>query len=92
MRDRLGQNLPGLKIEKLRASLKEEKTWENKSLLIEFQKEMLKLLKTKGGESVRENIEKERENETRSLYTPTKSVRINSTQNNDTNVSRNKYI
>ena len=51
---------------------------------------MLKLLKPKTGESVRENTEDETENETRRFYTPTKSVRINSTQNHDPNVSRNR--
>ena len=50
---------------------------------------MLRLLKPETRENVRENVEEETENETRSFYTPTKSVRINSTQNNDTNVSRN---
>ena len=43
-------------------------------------------------ENIRENIEEERENEIRSFYTPTKSVRINSTQNNDTCSSRNSGI
>ena len=38
---------------------------------------------------MRENTEEETENETRSFYTPTKVVRIISTQNNDTNVTRN---
>ena len=76
-------------LENLRVSLKEEITSEIKSLLIESQKEMLKLLKPKTGESVRENIEEETENETKSFYTPTKSVRINSIQNNDPTVSRN---
>ena len=41
---------------------------------IESQKEMLRLLKPKTGESVRENIDEEPENETRSFFTPTKSV------------------
>ena len=69
--------------------MKEEITSEIKNLLIESQKEMLKLLKPETGESVRENIEEEMENETRSFYNPTKSVRINSTKNNDPTVSRN---
>ena len=38
---------------------------------------------------MRENIEEETENETRSTYTPTKSVTINSTHNDGPNVSRN---
>ena len=76
-------------LEGLRASLKEEKTSEIKNLLIESQKEMLKLLKPKTGENVRENVEEEPENETRGFYTPTKFVRINSTQNDDPSTTRN---
>ena len=82
-------------LESLRASLKEEITSEIKNLLIKSQKEMLKLLTPETRENGRENTEEEVENETRSFYTPTKVVRINSTQNNDTNVSRNmvlKYV
>ena len=75
-------------LESLRASLKEEITSKIKNLLIESQKEMLKLLKPETKENVRGNFDEETENETRSFYTPTKSVRINSTQNN-TNVCRN---
>ena len=75
-------------LESLRASLKEEITSEIKNLLIESQKEMLKLLKPETKESARDNVDEEAENETRSFYTPTKSVRINSTQN-DTNICRN---
>ena len=75
-------------LESLRASLKEEITSEIKNLLIESQKEMLKLLKPETKESARDNVDEEAENETRSFYTPTKSVRINSTQN-DTNTCRN---
>ena len=44
---------------------------------------MSKLLKPKTRENERENIEQETENETRIFYTPTKSVRINSIQNDD---------
>ena len=79
-------------LESLRASLKEEITSEIKNLLVESQKEMLRLLKPETRENVRESAEEEMENETRSSYTPTKSVRINSTQNNDANVSRNMYL
>ena len=75
-------------LENLRASLKEEVSSEIKNLLIESQKEMLKLLKTETRENARDNINEETENETRSFYTPTKSVRINSTQN-DPDVCRN---
>ena len=78
-------------LESIRASLKEEITSEIKNPLVESQKEMLKLLKPETRENVRENVEEETENETRSFFTPTKLVRINSTQNNDTNVSRNKW-
>ena len=76
-------------LESLRASLKEEITSEIKNLLVESQKEMLKLVKPETMENVRENTEEETENETRSFYTLTKSVRINSIQNNDPCSSRN---
>ena len=79
-------------LETLRASLKEEITSEIKNLLIESRREMLKLLKPRTGEKVRENTEEETENEPRSFYTTTKSVRINSTQNNDPNASRNSLL
>ena len=75
-------------LENLRASLKEEITSEIKTLLIESQKEMLKLLKPEIRENARDNIDEEMENETRSFHTPTRSVRINSTQN-DPNICRN---
>ena len=68
-------------LESLRASLKEEITSEIKNLLIESQKEMLKLLKPETRGIIRENTEEEVEEETRSFYTPTKSVRISSIQN-----------
>ena len=67
--------------ESLRTSIKEEITSEIKNLLIESQKEMLKLLKPETRGIIRENTEEEIEEETRSFYTPTKSVRISSTQN-----------
>ena len=75
-------------LESLRASLKEEITSEINNLLIESQREMLELLKPKSRENVRDNFDEETENETRNFYTPTKSVRINSTQN-DPNICRN---
>ena len=75
-------------LENLRASLKEEITSEIKTLLIESQKEMLKLLKPEIRENTRNNIDEEMENETRSFHTPTRSVRKNSTQN-DPNTCRN---
>ena len=82
--------IEGSFLESLRASLKEEITSEIKNLLVESQREVLKLLKPETRENMRKNTEEETENETRSFYTPTKVVRINSTQNNDTNVSRSK--
>ena len=56
---------------------------------MESQKEILKLLKAKTNENVREEHEDEPENETKKFYTPTKLVRIKSTQNNESNASRN---
>ena len=61
--------------------MKEEITSEIKNLLAESQKEMLKLLKPEIRGTIRENTEEEVEEETRNFYTPTKSVRISSTQN-----------
>ena len=75
-------------LESLRASLKEEITSEIKNLLVESQKVMLKLLKPETKESVRQSNKEEMENKTRSFYTPTKLVWINSTQN-DSTVRRN---
>ena len=75
-------------VESLRTSLKEEIVSEIKNLIIESQKEMYKSLRPKTGKNGRENIDEEPEYETRSSHTPTKSVRINSTQNEPT-VSRN---
>ena len=68
-------------LESLRASLKEEITSEIKTLLAESQREMLKLLKPETRGSIKENTEEEVEEETRNFHTPTKSVRISSTQN-----------
>ena len=84
--------IEGSFLESLRASLKEEITSEIKNLLLESQREMLKLLKPETRENVRENTEGEMENKTRNFYTPTKLVRISSTQYNDTNVSRNSVL
>ena len=69
--------------------MKEEVTSEIENRLIESQKEMLKLLKPETRESVRENVGEEIENETRSFYTPTKTVRTNSTLTNNQCSSRN---
>ena len=84
--------IEGSFLESLRVSLKEEITSEIKNLLVESQKEMLKLLKPETRETIKGNTEEETENETRSFYTPTKSVRINSTQNNDPCSIRNNTL
>ena len=76
-------------LESIRSSLKEEITSEIKTLLLESQKEMLKLLRPETRENVRDHVSEEPENETRSFYTPTKTVRINSTQNEDHSIIRN---
>ena len=78
-------------LENLRTSLKEEITSEIKNLLVESQKEMLRLLKPEMRGNVRDNTEEEVEEETRSFYTPTKSVRISSTQN-DPIICRNRQF
>ena len=79
-------------LESLRASSKEEITSEYKNLLVESQKDLLKLLKPETRENVRENTAEETEKETRGFYNPTKSVMINSTRNNDPCSSRNTSI
>ena len=66
-------------IESLRISLKDGITSEIKTLPAESQKEMLSLLKSRANANSRE----EPENETRSFFTPTKPVRLNSTHNNN---------
>ena len=76
-------------LENLRSSLKDEITSEIKTLLLESQKEMLRLLRPETKGNVRDHVTEEPENETRSFYTPTKTVRINATQNGDPSVSRN---
>ena len=76
-------------LESLKASLKEEIISEIKCLLLESQRELLKLLKSKTGENVREEDKNILEDESRSFYTPTRSVRINSNQNNDPCTTRN---
>ena len=76
-------------LKSIRSSLKEEITSEIKTLLLESQKEMLKLLRSETRENARDHVSEELENETRSFYTPTKTVRINSTQNEDHSIIRN---
>ena len=76
-------------LESIRSSLKEEITSEIKTLLLESQKEMLKLLRPETRENIRDHVSEEQESETRSFYTPTKTVRINSTQNEDRSIIRN---
>ena len=68
---------------KLKASLKDEIMSEIKGLLLELQRELLKLSEPKIGEYLKEEDDNTFEDEPRSFYTPTRSVRINSTQNND---------
>ena len=63
-----------------------------KGFLLESQKEMLKLLKSKTGENIRTEVEEELEIETRSFHTSMKSVRLNSTQNDDSSASRNNKL
>ena len=50
---------------------------------------MLNLLRPETRENIRVQISGEPENETRSFYTPTKTVRINSTQKEDPDISHN---
>ena len=76
-------------LESIRSSLKEEITSEIRTLLLESQKEMLKLLRSETKENARDEASEELGNETRNLYTPTKTVRINSTQNEDHSIIRN---
>ena len=76
-------------LESIRSSLKEEITSEIKALLLESQKEMLKLLKSETKENARDETSEGLGDETRNLYTPTKTVRINSTQNEDLSIIRN---
>ena len=77
-------------LENFRASLKDEIPSEIKGLLVESQKGMLKLLRPKTNGNTREEPEDELENKT-SFNTPTKSVRINSIQNNGSYTSRNNF-
>ena len=76
-------------LESLRTSLKDEITSELKSFLTDSQKEILRLLNAKTNTNVREEPDEEFANETRSIYTPTRVVRITSTQNNEPCNSRN---
>ena len=76
-------------LESIRSSLKEEITSEIRALLLESQKEMLKLLRSETKENARDEASEELGNETRNVYTPTKAVRINSTQNEDHSIIRN---
>ena len=76
LRDLRGQNsrVESSVLESLKTSLKDEITSELKSLLADSQKETLKLLKAKTNTNVREEHDEDTENETRSFYSPTKSV------------------
>ena len=55
---------------------------------MESQRELLKLLKPKTGENMRDEYE-DTTGRIRSFYTPTRSVKINSVLNNDPRTSRN---
>ena len=68
-------------LESLKASLEAELTSEIKNLLAEYQKELLKFIEPKVGECINEDEETSLESEIRRLFTPTKSIRIKSTQN-----------
>ena len=76
-------------LEELRASLKDKISSERKVLLAESHKKLLKMLKHKPNESIRYKDENLPENESREFYNPTRSVRINSTSNDDADVNRN---
>ena len=76
-------------LETLRTTLKDEITSELENFLADSQKEISRLLKAKTNTNVREEPDEDTENEPRSFYTPTESVRINSSQNNDPCGSRN---
>ena len=71
----------------LRASLKEEITSEFKTLLAEFRRELLKLLKPKPGECVIEEVEASLKNE--EVFTTLINRSEYITQNNDPGTSRN---
>ena len=58
---------------------------------MESQKEILKILKPETNKNVREQEENVFQNEPREFYTPTSSVWISSTLNDDTNISRNTW-
>ena len=60
-----------------------------KNLHAASQRQLLKVLKPKAGECVKEEEETSLESEARRFYTSTKPVRTNTTQNNDPNFSRN---
>ena len=78
-------------LESLRASLKEKITSEIKGLLVESQKEALRLLKPKTRENENDEIGRTSESEQRNVCTPTRSVRINSILNNDPDLSRTTH-
>ena len=79
-------------LDSLRVSLKEEITSGIKNLLSDSPKEILRLLKPKTRENVREKVHEEPERETRKFYTSSKSVRTNSTHNDDPSTNRNTII
>ena len=79
-------------LESLRASLREKITSEIKELPMESQRELVRMLKPKT--KARENEENEQalQSESRNFYTPTTSVKINSTQISDPDISRNNCL
>ena len=60
-----------------------------KGLIIESPRELLKVLKSKPQDHALREKETTQENAPRNLYTPTRSVSVNISQDNDTNASRN---
>ena len=74
-------------LESLRASIKKEITSKIKGLLIQSQKEVLKLLKPETKENENEEPKATSEVNPRNFHTVPKSVRINRVLNNDPDLS-----
>ena len=73
----------------MRASLKKEITSEIKGQLIESQNKLFKLLTPRNEEKRLKNPNLSKRIELGAYFTPTKSVKLNSTQSSGTNVVRN---
>ena len=71
-----------------RASSRKDITSDIKELLMESQRELLKMLKSKTKLGENEASEQVPERKPRSFYTPTRSVKMNSTQNKNPDPSR----